>query len=101
MKYRISGSAIVPCSGGDRKSSELAPAPNLDPTVRDQLISASLHLAGSVNYLNLGTIEFLVDQESGEFFFIEANPRLQVEHTITEEITGLNLLNYSYRSPEG
>jgi len=75
-----------------QKVVELAPAPNLDPTVRDQLIRASLHLADSVNYLNLGTIEFLVDQESGEFFFIEANPRLQVEHTITEEITGLNLV---------
>ena len=71
-----------------QKVVEFAPAPHLDPSVREQLIDASLRLADAVNYRNLGTIEFLVDQETNEFYFIEANPRLQVEHTVTEEITG-------------
>ena len=75
-----------------QKIVELAPAPNLSPELRDQLIDAALRLGGAADYLNLGTVEFLVDSDSGEFFFIEANPRLQVEHTVTEEITGLNLV---------
>jgi acetyl/propionyl-CoA carboxylase alpha subunit/acetyl-CoA carboxylase carboxyltransferase component len=75
-----------------QKVVELAPAPGLDSALRDKLIEAALRLTGAVNYLNLGTVEFLVDQDSGEFFFIEANPRLQVEHTVTEEVTGLNLV---------
>ncbi|MEQ9126511.1 MAG: carbamoyl-phosphate synthase large subunit, partial [Alphaproteobacteria bacterium] len=57
-----------------------------------QLIAAALKLGGAADYLNLGTVEFLVDGATGEFFFIEANPRLQVEHTVTEEVTGLNLV---------
>jgi acetyl/propionyl-CoA carboxylase alpha subunit/acetyl-CoA carboxylase carboxyltransferase component len=75
-----------------QKIVEMAPAPGLDSKVRDRLIDASLRLAGAAGYLNLGTFEFLVDAETGEFFFIEANPRLQVEHTVTEEVTGLNLV---------
>ncbi|MEM9360971.1 MAG: biotin carboxylase N-terminal domain-containing protein, partial [Pseudomonadota bacterium] len=75
-----------------QKIVEIAPAPNLDPTLRDQLISAALRLASSADYRSLGTIEFLVDADTGEFFFIEANPRLQVEHTVTEEVTGHDLV---------
>ena len=75
-----------------QKLVELAPAPGLKPALRDQLIDAALRLGGAADYLNLGTVEFLLDGDSGEFFFIEANPRLQVEHTVTEEITGLNLV---------
>ncbi len=75
-----------------QKVVEIAPAPGLEPALRDQLIDAALRLGGAADYLNLGTVEFLVDGDSGEFFFIEANPRLQVEHTVTEEITGLNLV---------
>lgn len=75
-----------------QKLVELAPAPGLDADLRDRLIDAALRLTGAVDYLNLCTVEFLVDEASGEFFFIEANPRLQVEHTVTEEVTGLNLV---------
>ncbi|MEM7749034.1 MAG: biotin carboxylase N-terminal domain-containing protein, partial [Pseudomonadota bacterium] len=75
-----------------QKIVEIAPAPNLEPALRDQLISAALRLASCANYRSLGTIEFLVDTASGEFFFIEANPRLQVEHTVTEEVTGHDLV---------
>ncbi len=75
-----------------QKIVEFAPAPTLCATIRDRLIDDALKLAAAVNYRNLGTVEFLVDGETGEHFFIEANPRLQVEHTITEEVTGLNLV---------
>jgi acetyl/propionyl-CoA carboxylase alpha subunit/acetyl-CoA carboxylase carboxyltransferase component len=75
-----------------QKIVELAPAPNLSADLRDKLLEAAMRLAEAANYKNLGTIEFLVDADSGEFFFIEANPRLQVEHTVTEEVTGLNLV---------
>lgn len=75
-----------------QKIVELAPAPNLSANLRDKLLEAAMRLAEAANYKNLGTIEFLVDADSGEFFFIEANPRLQVEHTVTEEVTGLNLV---------
>ena len=75
-----------------QKIVEIAPAPNLNIVLRDKLLDAAVRLAQAVNYKNLGTIEFLVDADSGEFFFIEANPRLQVEHTVTEEVTGLNLV---------
>ncbi len=75
-----------------QKIVELAPAPGLAPVLRAQLIDAALRLGEAADYLNLGTVEFLVDGDSGEYFFIEANPRLQVEHTVTEEITGLNLV---------
>lgn len=75
-----------------QKIVELAPAPGLDPGLRDKLIDAAVKLGQAANYLNLGTVEFLVDAATDEFFFIEANPRLQVEHTVTEEVTGLNLV---------
>jgi len=75
-----------------QKIVEIAPAPALDPVVRGKLLDAALRLAGAVTCRNLCTVEFLVDADTGEFFFIEANPRLQVEHTVTEEVTGLNLV---------
>jgi acetyl/propionyl-CoA carboxylase alpha subunit/acetyl-CoA carboxylase carboxyltransferase component len=84
-----------------QKIIELAPARDLDPGLRDRLIDAALRLADAVNYQNLGTVEFLVDTDSCEFFFIEANPRLQVEHTVTEEITGLDLVELQLRLAGG
>lgn len=75
-----------------QKIVEIAPAPSLPQELRDKLLEAALRLGAAVKYKNLGTIEFLVDTEAEEFFFIEANPRLQVEHTVTEEVTGLNLV---------
>ncbi len=76
----------------NQKIVELAPAPGLDPEVRAGLLEAAVRLAQRVNYRSLGTFEFLVDRATGDFFFIEANARLQVEHTVTEEITGVDLV---------
>ena len=84
-----------------QKILEIAPAPNLTQAVRDRLYEAATTLAAAVRYRTLGTIEFLLDQESGEFAFIEANARLQVEHTITEEVTGLDLVQTQIRLAGG
>jgi pyruvate carboxylase len=70
---------------------ELAPAKDLPAEVRDNLLADAVKLAKSVNYRNAGTAEFLVDQKN-RYYFIEINPRIQVEHTITEEITGIDLI---------
>jgi acetyl/propionyl-CoA carboxylase alpha subunit/acetyl-CoA carboxylase carboxyltransferase component len=77
-----------------QKLVEIAPSPRLNPALREQLIGAALVLARSSAYQGLGTFEFLVDDESTAlpFVFIEANPRLQVEHTVTEEVTGVDLV---------
>ncbi len=84
-----------------QKVVEIAPAPGLGTALRDRLIDDALRLAAATRYVNLGTVEFLVDVERGEHFFIEANPRLQVEHTVTEEITGLNLVELQLRLAGG
>lgn len=78
-----------------QKFLEIAPSPSLTPTTREQLIAAALRMAHHVHYENLGTFEFLVDTNNGAeatFAFIEANPRLQVEHTVTEEVTGVDVV---------
>ena len=80
----------------NQKLIEIAPSPSLTPQLRRQITDAALKLAAAAKYDNLGTFEFLVDAsdpEEGAFFaFIEANPRLQVEHTVTEEVTGVDLV---------
>ncbi len=73
-----------------QKIVELAPSPNLKPALRKKIVEAAIAMAKAVKYRNLGTFEFLVD--GTEFFFIEANPRLQVEHTVTEEVWGVDLV---------
>ncbi|HSW05593.1 acetyl-CoA carboxylase biotin carboxylase subunit, partial [Aquabacterium sp.] len=77
-----------------QKLVEIAPSPTLTPALREQLTQAALTLARATGYRSLGTVEFLVDEDSADlpFVFIEANPRLQVEHTITEQVTGLDLV---------
>jgi pyruvate carboxylase len=80
-----------------QKVVELAPAPNLKPEVREALLQAALKICGAVGsdgscYENAGTVEFLLDVDSNEFFFIEVNPRIQVEHTVTEEVTGIDIV---------
>ncbi len=78
-----------------QKFIEIAPSPSLTPATREQLIAAALRMAHHVTYENLGTFEFLVDTATGAeaaFAFIEANPRLQVEHTVTEEVTGVDVV---------
>lgn len=82
-----------------QKLVEVAPSPALAPEVRDRLLEAALAMAAEVRYLSLGTFEFLVDGEG--FWFIEANPRLQVEHTVTEEVTGVDLVTSQLRLAEG
>ena len=75
-----------------QKLIEIAPSPNLSEALRGRLIEASLQLARAAEYDSLGTFEFLVEPEHDRFVFIEANARLQVEHTITEEVTGVDLV---------
>ncbi|XP_033210185.1 pyruvate carboxylase, mitochondrial isoform X2 [Belonocnema kinseyi] len=83
-----------------QKVVEIAPAPRLDPKVRDKMTEHAVRLAKHVGYSNAGTVEFLAD-ETGNFYFIEVNARLQVEHTVTEEITGIDLVQSQIRIAEG
>ncbi|HEY1961759.1 MAG TPA: biotin carboxylase N-terminal domain-containing protein, partial [Rhizomicrobium sp.] len=75
-----------------QKLIEIAPALTIPDDVRQQLLDAAVKIACAVQYKSLGTIEFLVDVDNERFAFIEANPRLQVEHTVTEEVLGLDLV---------
>ncbi len=75
-----------------QKVIEIAPAWGLDPAIRDAVCDAAIAIGRQVGYNNAGTVEFLVDEESNRFFFIEVNPRIQVEHTVTEIITGVDLV---------
>ena len=74
-----------------QKVVELAPAKDLPTDTRDSILADAVKLARSVNYRNAGTAEFLVDKQN-RYYFIEINPRIQVEHTITEEITGIDIV---------
>lgn len=74
-----------------QKVVEIAPAKDLPTETRDAILNDAVRLAKSVNYRNAGTAEFLVDQQN-RYYFIEINPRIQVEHTITEEITGIDIV---------
>jgi len=74
-----------------QKVVELAPAKDLPSDIREAILNDAVKLAKSVNYRNAGTAEFLVDQQN-RYYFIEINPRIQVEHTITEEITGIDII---------
>jgi pyruvate carboxylase len=84
-----------------QKIVEEAPARNLAVPIRDGLRAAALKLARAVGYDNAGTVEFLVDRDSGEFYFIEVNPRIQVEHTVTELVTGIDLVKAQIKIAEG
>ena len=75
-----------------QKVVEIAPAWGLDPNLRDAVCDAAIAIGRKVGYNNAGTVEFLVDEDSGKFFFIEVNPRIQVEHTVTEIVTGVDLV---------
>jgi len=84
-----------------QKVIEIAPAPSLDPVLRKSMQHAAVQLARAVNYQGVGTIEFLVDSENDRFVFIEANARLQVEHTVTEEVIGVDLVETQLRIAAG
>ncbi|WP_339845739.1 carboxyl transferase domain-containing protein [uncultured Halopseudomonas sp.] len=85
----------------NQKLLEVAPSPSLAPAQRDQLLEAALTLAKAVGYRGLGTFEFLLDEDAGDFVFMEANPRIQVEHTVTEAVTGLDLAQIQIRLAAG
>ncbi|PXA76374.1 MULTISPECIES: pyruvate carboxylase [Auritidibacter] len=87
-----------------QKVVEMAPAPNLDDSIRQALYRDAVKFAKSMNYVNAGTVEFLVDtagERAGEHFFIEMNPRIQVEHTVTEEVTDIDLVSSQLRIATG
>jgi pyruvate carboxylase len=75
-----------------QKVVELAPAPNLDAALRDRICADAVRFAEHVGYVNAGTVEFLVDVTNEQHVFIEMNPRIQVEHTVTEETTDVDLV---------
>ena len=87
-----------------QKVVEIAPAPHLQPDTRDAIVEAAVRIARDVGYSSLGTFEFLLDasDDSGDrFYFLEANARLQVEHTVTEQVTGVDLVQSQLRTAQG
>jgi len=87
-----------------QKVVEIAPAPNLDPAIRDALCADAVKFARHIGYQNAGTVEFLVDtvgERAGQHVFIEMNPRIQVEHTVTEEVTDVDLVSAQMRIAAG
>ncbi len=85
----------------NQKVVERAPAPYLNQQQREQLCSLGMKICEHVGYECAGTVEFLMDMDTEEFFFIEVNPRIQVEHTVTEAITGIDIVSAQIRIAEG
>jgi pyruvate carboxylase len=85
----------------NQKVVERAPAPYLDDATRKALTDAALKLGNAANYRCAGTVEFLMDAETDQFYFIEVNPRIQVEHTVTEEVTGIDIVKAQIRVMNG
>lgn len=85
----------------NQKVVERAPAPYLTAAQREEVCALALKIGNSVGYQNAGTVEFLMDMDSQEFYFIEVNPRVQVEHTVTEQVTGIDIVQAQIRIAEG
>jgi len=83
-----------------QKVIEMAPAPSISQKTREQVHAYALNICKEVNYNNVGTVEFLVDKDEN-IFFIEVNPRIQVEHTVTEAVTGIDIVKCQIRIAEG
>lgn len=83
-----------------QKVIENAPAFNLSQEVRDGILKDAVRLCSAIHYRSAGTVEFLVDKD-GNHYFMEVNPRIQVEHTVTEEITGINIVRAQIMLAEG
>ncbi len=83
-----------------QKVIEIAPAPNLDPRLREEICAHAVAFAKEIGYVNAGTVEFLLDAR-GRVVFIEMNPRIQVEHTVTEEVTDVDLVSSQLRIASG
>jgi acetyl-CoA carboxylase biotin carboxylase subunit len=84
-----------------QKVVEEAPAPLLTKSLRDQICAAAVKLAAGIAYENAGTVEFILDQQTQQFFFLEMNTRIQVEHPVTEAITGIDLVQEQFRIAAG
>lgn len=85
----------------NQKVVERAPAPYFNAEQREALCQAALRLVKAANYTHAGTVEFLYDVDEAKFYFIEVNPRIQVEHTVTEEVTGIDIVKAQIRITEG
>ena len=85
----------------NQKVVERAPAPYLDDKRRAELCAHALKIAHATHYVCAGTVEFLMDADTGEFYFIEVNPRIQVEHTVTEQVTGIDIVKAQIHLIEG
>lgn len=85
----------------NQKVVETAPAPGLDGDLRERILADAVKLVAAAGYVNAGTVEFLVVPETGEHFFIECNARIQVEHTVTEQVTGVDLVEAQFRIAAG
>ena len=85
----------------NQKVVERAPAPYLDAAQRGELCDYALKIAHATDYVGAGTVEFLMDADTGKFYFIEVNPRIQVEHTVTEQVTGIDIVKAQIHILEG
>ena len=85
----------------NQKVVERAPAPYLSQSQRDEICLLGKKICAHVNYECAGTVEFLMDMDRGKFYFIEVNPRVQVEHTVTEEVTGIDIVRAQILIAEG
>ena len=85
----------------NQKVVERAPAPYMSEEVRKKLTDAAVRLGKAANYRGAGTVEFLMDADSDQFYFIEVNPRIQVEHTVTEEVTGIDIVKAQIHALDG
>ena len=84
-----------------QKVIEEAPAPGISDQLREAIQGAAVRLARAIGYENAGTVEFIVDQDEGEFYFLEMNTRIQVEHPVTEMITGIDIVQEQFRIAGG
>ncbi|RAH47589.1 putative pyruvate carboxylase [Aspergillus brunneoviolaceus CBS 621.78] len=110
IEVQVVGDGLDVCQLGERDCSvqrrfqkiiEMAPSLILDRTLVQQVLDAALRMARAIRYRSLGTVEFLVNEKQGQFYFLEINPRLQVEHTITEAIHGIDLVQIQLRLAQG
>ena len=85
----------------NQKVVEMAPAPAFDSELREKILDDAIRLVQAAEYVNAGTVEFLVSPETHEYFFIECNPRIQVEHTVTEQVTGIDIVEAQFRIAAG